>query len=136
MTRFVLAALLCVPLAAQETGRYFAAIWPEGCVRVPRESCWTYAYLPDGWTVEKATSGPSWAYQIIAAPGTNPSPGAVRSADLLDCKPSVSGTVATIAGPCQINVGGEVFSITTDATATLSGTVTTGTVYWYWNPDG
>jgi hypothetical protein len=70
--RLVLAILLCLPLTAQDTGRYFAAIWPEGCTRVPRESCWTYAYLPDGWTVEKATSGPSWAYQLLAAPGTNP----------------------------------------------------------------
>ena len=26
--------------------------------------------MPDGWTVEPATSGPSWAYQILAAPGT------------------------------------------------------------------
>lgn len=64
--------LLASYLSAQETGRYFAALWPEGCTRVPRESCWTYAYLPEEWMVEKATEGPSWAYRMVAAPGTNP----------------------------------------------------------------
>jgi hypothetical protein len=135
--KLVLAFLLALPLVAQETGRYFAAIWPEGCVRVPRESCWTYAYLPDGWTVAKATSGPSWAYQLVAPPSPPGSgTGASWATDLLDCKPSVAGAVATIKGPCRVNMGGEVFSITVDATATLSGASTNGTVRWYWDADG
>ena len=67
----LLLAVLCLPLLSQETGRYFSAIWPEGCVREPRENCWTYAYLPDGWSVQKAAEGPEWAYQIVLPPGTN-----------------------------------------------------------------
>ena len=69
---YLLLLVLALPLVAQETGRYLAAIWPEGCTTEPRDLCWTYAYLPEGWTVEKATSGPSWAYQLLAPPGTNP----------------------------------------------------------------
>ncbi len=35
------------------------------------------------------------------------------------------------ATSCQIRTGGVIFSITSPATATLSGTVSTGTVFWY-----
>ena len=82
--RLVLVGLLCLPLTAQETGRYFAAIWPEGCIRLPRESCWTYAYLPDGWTVTKATSGPSWAYRLIVPPATNPGTALLTQVEVTD----------------------------------------------------
>jgi hypothetical protein len=33
-------------------------------------------------------------------------------------------------------MGGEVYGITTDATATLSGPSTNGTVRWYWDANG
>jgi len=127
-----LAILLCLPLAAQIVGPQFVVpVWDRVNLR------YDYAYLPDGWTVTKATIGPSWAYQLVAAPGTNPGQAVeLRAADLLDCKPSIAGSVAIIKGPCRVNIGGEIVSITTDATAILSGTVSSGTVRWYWDADG
>src|SRR5205814_3241403 len=62
--------------------------------------------------------------------------GASQSADLIDCKVTVSGATATISTPCQLTIGSVVHSLALNATATLSGTNSTGTVYFYWSYNG
>ena len=50
--------------------------------------------------------------------------------------PSVQrlGTSCSSATPCQIRIGSVVFTMTTPVTATLTGTVTGGIVFWYLSP--
>jgi hypothetical protein len=61
--------------------------------------------------------------------------GASRLTDFLAV--DTSATVQTIGGscavaaPCQIRLGTQVFTMTAPVTATLSGTSSSGTVYWY-----
>jgi hypothetical protein len=57
--------------------------------------------------------------------------------ELTDCKATrTSGSVVTVDAPCNFSIGGSLFALTADATATLSGTSTNGTVYFYWNSSG
>ena len=44
------------------------------------------------------------------------------------------GAGCSAATPCQIRIGSLVFTMTNPATLTLSGTVTSATVYWYLSP--
>ena len=86
-----------------------------------------------GQNLYGCTSANVWTLQ---GDGGGSGGGASQAADLLDCKATVSGAVATVKAPCKFAVGGAVFSITADATATLSGASTSGTVYFYWNSSG
>jgi len=67
--KLLLLLVLCLPLAAQS--RYLVAVWDNECKTLPRDTCWRYAFMPTGFTIERVPDHP-WAYQMLAAPGTNP----------------------------------------------------------------
>lgn len=67
--------------------------------------------------------------------GTSPGgSGVSRFGDLSDCKVIVASAVATITAPCRMRSGTQVVTLSSDATATLSGTPASGAVYFYWVP--
>src|SRR5512143_1031120 len=137
--RLVIPLLFCLPLMAQQKiGPVVGLripVYDYSCPAHPSVSCYRYLRLPEGSSVAPDPLGISDGVLVLPGGGT-PGPGVAWSTDLLDCKPSIAGNTATIKGPCRVNIGGEVFSITTDAIATLSGASTSGTVRWYWDADG
>jgi hypothetical protein len=61
--------------------------------------------------------------------------GASRSTDFLAVDTSATvqtiGGACSLAAPCQIRLGTQVFTMTAPVSATLSGTSSSGTVFWY-----
>lgn len=83
-----------------------------------------------------ATAGTNWYGCTATNVWTLQSSGGTSGAGLADCKVTVSGNTASVGAPCRIVFGTVTHVITDTATATLSGTTSSGTVYFYWNQSG
>ena len=85
----------------------------------PAGSNWYGCTAPNQWALEGSGGGG----------------GASSSQQLSDCRASVNASTLTVE-PCQVALGANVFAITSNAIATLSGSAVSGSAYVYWDAAG
>lgn len=83
---------------------------------------------PSGQNLYGCTASNTWT-QLSGVAGSTTSA-------INDCLVVGSGSTITVTAPCRISIGGVIHSINTNAAATLSGTVTAGTIFLYWDSAG